>query len=202
MNEAETRAEHIDPALKAAGWGVVEGSRIHREYLITPGRLEGYGLRAKAEIADYILMYRNHKLAVIEAKAWDKPLTEGAAQAKSYAAKMSIRFAYTTNGQGLYKIDMKRGKESEIAAYPTPQELWDLTFTDQNDWRDRFAAVPFEDKSGTLGERYFRDIAIERVLEAIAEKKSRASSSRWRRAQARHSSRFKLRGSSFTLAGI
>ena len=22
MNEAETRAEHIDPALKAAGWGV------------------------------------------------------------------------------------------------------------------------------------------------------------------------------------
>ena len=41
MNEAETRAEHIDPALKAAGWGVVEGSRIHREYSITPGRVEG-----------------------------------------------------------------------------------------------------------------------------------------------------------------
>jgi type I restriction enzyme R subunit len=173
MNESETRAEHIDPALKEAGWGVVEGSRIHREYLIAPGRLEGYGLRAKPEIADYILMYRNHKLGVIEAKAWNKPLTEGAAQAKSYAGKMSIRFAYTTNGQGLYKIDMKTSKESEIAAYPTPQELWDLTFTDQNDWRDRFAAVPFEDKSGTLGERYFRDIAIERVLEAIAAEKPR-----------------------------
>jgi type I restriction enzyme R subunit len=173
MNEAETRAEHIDPALKEAGWGVVEGSRIHREYLIAPGRLEGHGLRAKPEIADYILMYRNHKLAVIEAKAWDKPFTEGAAQAKSYAAKMSIRFAYTTNGQSLYKIDMKRGDESEIAAYPTPQELWDLTFADQNDWRDRFSAVPFEDKSGTLGERYFRDIAIERVLEAIVAEKQR-----------------------------
>jgi type I restriction enzyme R subunit len=26
-NEAETRAELIDPAIKAAGWGVVEGSR-------------------------------------------------------------------------------------------------------------------------------------------------------------------------------
>jgi type I site-specific restriction endonuclease len=39
MNEAETRAEHIDPALKAAGWGVVDGSRIRREksaYEITP----------------------------------------------------------------------------------------------------------------------------------------------------------------------
>ena len=56
MNESETRAEHIDPALKTAGWGVVEGSRIHREYLIAPGRLEGYGLRAKPEIADYILI--------------------------------------------------------------------------------------------------------------------------------------------------
>ncbi|KPY75908.1 hypothetical protein ALP82_200229 [Pseudomonas savastanoi pv. fraxini] len=31
MNEAETRLEYIDPALAAAGWGVVEGSRIRRE---------------------------------------------------------------------------------------------------------------------------------------------------------------------------
>ena len=31
MNGAETRAEHIDPALKAAGWGIVEGSKILRE---------------------------------------------------------------------------------------------------------------------------------------------------------------------------
>jgi len=43
MNEAETRAEHIDPALRAAGWGVVEGSRVRREYIITLGRLEGAG---------------------------------------------------------------------------------------------------------------------------------------------------------------
>ena len=77
MNEAETRAEYIDPALKAAGWGVVEGSRILREYPITLGRIEGHGRRAKPDVADYVLVYRNHKLAVVEAKAWDKPLTEG-----------------------------------------------------------------------------------------------------------------------------
>jgi len=59
MNEAETRAEHIDPALKAAGWGVVEGSRMLREYHITEGRLEGQGRRGKAQIADYVLVYRN-----------------------------------------------------------------------------------------------------------------------------------------------
>ena len=77
MNEAETRAEHIDPALKAAGWGVVEGSRIRREYPITPGRIEGHGKRGKALTADYVLVYRNTKLAVVEAKAWDQELTEG-----------------------------------------------------------------------------------------------------------------------------
>ena len=67
MNEAETRAEHIDPALKAAGWGVVEGSRIRREYSITLGRLEGHGQRGKPLTADYVLEYRNTKLAVVEA---------------------------------------------------------------------------------------------------------------------------------------
>jgi type I restriction enzyme R subunit len=173
MNEAETRAEHIDPALKAAGWGVVEGSRIHREYHITQGRLEGQGRRAKPEIADYILMYRNHKLAVVEAKAWDAELTEGVAQAKSYATKMSIRFTYATNGQSVYAIDMADGSEGEVVQYPGPEELWNVTFAETNEWRDRLADVPFHDKGGALGDRYFRDIAIERVLEAIANNKPR-----------------------------
>ena len=62
MDEAETRAEHIDPALKATGRGVVEGSPI------TPGRIEGHGRRGKPRIADYVLVYRNRKLAVEEAK--------------------------------------------------------------------------------------------------------------------------------------
>jgi type I site-specific restriction endonuclease len=79
MNEAETRAEHIDPALKAAGWGVIEGSRVRREYPITLGRLEGHGKRAKPLIADYALVYRNIKLAVVEAEQWDEPLMEASA---------------------------------------------------------------------------------------------------------------------------
>jgi type I restriction enzyme R subunit len=173
MNEAETRAEHIDPALAAAGWGVVEGSRIRREYPITLGRLEGQGRRGKALTADYVLVYRNTKLAVLEAKAWDEPLTEGAAQAKNYAGKLAIRFAYASNGQGIYGIDMEQGTERDFQGYPTPQELWDLTFAEQNAWRDRFADVPFEDKGGYFQGRYYQDIAIERVLEAIAAEKPR-----------------------------
>jgi hypothetical protein len=80
LNEAETRAEHIDPALRAAGWGVVEGSRIRREYPIIPGRLEGAGRRGRALTADYVLEYRNTKLAVVEAKAWGESVSEGLAK--------------------------------------------------------------------------------------------------------------------------
>ena len=173
MNEAETRAEHIDPALKAAGWGVVEGSRILREYSITLGRIEGHGRRAKPLIADYVLVYRNHKLAVIEAKAWDEALTEGVAQAKDYAGKLAVRFTYATNGQGIYGIDMETGKEGETPSYPTPDNLWQLTFAKQNAWHDRFATVPFEDKGGSHPSRYYQDIAVERVMEAITAKKDR-----------------------------
>jgi type I restriction enzyme R subunit len=174
MNEAETRADHIDPALRAAGWGVVEGSRILREKqcVITPGRLLGGGKRAKAEIADYVLVYRNTKLATIEAKAWDKPHTEGVGQAKSYATKLAVRFAYATNGQKIYGIDMATGAEGDLAQYPSPDELWAQTFAEADAasavWRDRFAAIPFEDQGGTWQGRYYQDIAITRVLEAIA----------------------------------
>ncbi|ADI30166.1 EcoAI/FtnUII family type I restriction enzme subunit R [Methylotenera versatilis] len=167
MNEAETRAEHIDPALKAAGWGVVDGSYVKREH-ITLGRLQGGGKRSKQEIADYVLVYKNHKLAVIEAKAWDKHYTEGVAQAKTYAQKLNSRFAYATNGQRIYGIDMHTGKEADVTHYPSPDELWNLTFAEQNAWRDRFSEVPFEDKGGTWGARYYQHNAVEAVLEAIA----------------------------------
>jgi len=173
VNEAETRAEHIDPALKAAGWGVVESSRIRREYPITPGRIEGHGRRGKPLTADYVLEHRNTKLAVVEAKAWDEELTEGVAQAKNYAGKMAVRFTYATNGQGIYGIDMQTGKEGELAAFPTPDALWKLTFATANAWRDRFAAVPFPDKSGSWTIRFYQEIAVSRVLDAIWEGKDR-----------------------------
>jgi type I restriction enzyme R subunit len=173
MNEAETRAEHIDPALKAAGWGVVEGSRIRRAHPITPGRIEGQGRRGNPLFADYVLEYRNTKLAVVEAKAWDQALTEGLAQAKNYAKKMAVRYTYCSNGQGIYGVDMETGEEGEIPLYPTPDELWNLTFARANAWRDRFAAIPFEDKGGSHPSRYFQDIAVERAMEAIGNNRQR-----------------------------
>ena len=173
MNEAETRAEHIDPALRAAGWGVVDGSRVLREKQITLGRIEGHGKRGKPLIADYVLVYRNLKLGVVEAKALDKPFTEGVGQAKDYAQRLAIRFAYATNGRQIYRIDMQEGTEGEVAQYPSPEELWAMTFSEENAWRDRFAAVPYEDKGGSHLGRYYQEVAIERTMQAIAENKKR-----------------------------
>ena len=167
MNEAETRAELIDPALKDAGWGVVEGSRVRRE-VITLGRLQGAGKRAKQDIADYVLVYRGQKLAVIEAKRLDLPDTEGVGQAKKYAEKLQTCFTYSTNGVGIYRIDMETGAEDYVLHYPSPDELWDETFAEENEWRNRFSDVPFEDRGGTWEARYYQHNAVNKALEAIA----------------------------------
>ncbi len=172
MNEAETRAELIDPALREAGWGVVADSRVRRE-TICPGRIEGAGRRGKAEIADYVLTLRNHKLAVIEAKTEDKGPTEGVAQAKAYAEKLQARFAFSTNGRKIYRIDMATGAEGYVERYPTPDELWAEVFKAKNEWRERFAAVPFEERGGTWQTRYYQHNAIENALAAIAAGKQR-----------------------------
>ena len=173
LNEAETRAQYVDPALSIAGWGAVEDSRIRREYRITPGRLQGHGKRSKPDIADYVLVYRNHMLAVVEAKRWNLPHTQGLAQAKDYAAKLGARVAYATNGQRLYGVDMATGKEGDAASYLKPGELWDLVFAVPNLWRDRFAGVPFEDRGGTWEVRYYQDLAVNNALEAIAKQQNR-----------------------------
>jgi len=116
-NEAETRADLIDPTIRSAGWGEVDGSRVGREYQVMPGRIRGAGVRERAGIADYVLVYRDHTLAVVEAKAEDKPVTEGLAQAKRYAAMLCARFAYSTNGDGIYRADLSTGDEGPVDRY-------------------------------------------------------------------------------------
>ena len=174
MNEAETRAEHIDPALKAAGWGVVEGSRIRREYTIAPGRIEGQGRRGKPLIADYVLEYRNTKLAVVEAKAWDEATDRGSGASEELRRKDG-RFAtpIPPTARASTASTWRPARKARRRRYPTPDELWNMTFAKANAWRDRFAAVPFEDKGGSHPGRYFQDIAVERAMEAIAANKQR-----------------------------
>ena len=122
------------------------------------------------------------------------------AQAKNYAGKLAIRYTYATNGRGIYAIDMETGKEGEVAAFSFAGRTLAMTFAKADAWRDRFAAVPFEDKGGSHPSRYYQDIAIERVMQAIAANRS-ASCLRSPLARARLSSRFRLRGNYFTPGG-
>lgn len=176
MNEAQTEYEYIDPALKAAGWGVVEGSQVRKQWPISQGRLLGQGRRSKPLKADYVLRYKNRSLAVIEAKARDIYYTSGVAQAKDYAERLNVRFTYATNGLKIYGIDMQMCLEGDISHFPSPDELWNLTFpvpvttkeAENASWNERLFAVPFEDKSGTWQLRYYQDNAVTKVLEAVA----------------------------------
>ncbi len=181
MNEAQTRYDLIDTALKESGWGVVDGSRIRVEYPITAGRLTGGGRRAKALSADYVLQFKNRNIAVIEAKADTVYYTDGVAQAKDYAGRLHIRYTYSTNGRRIYQVDMETGSECDVDSFPSPDELWNMcspapsnkSAADVVDWRSRLFAVPFEDRSGTWQPRYYQDNAITHALEAVADGKKR-----------------------------
>ena len=166
--EADTRAERIDPVLRAAGWGVAEHSRVRRE-VICPGRIQVGGRRAEPLKSDYVFIYRGKKLAAMEAKRAREPHRSGVGQAKEYAQRLNARFAYASNGIDWREMDMITGKERDFSTpFPTPQELWDRTFSKANAWRDRFGVVPFETDSGKWDPRYYQHNAIDAALEAIA----------------------------------
>jgi type I restriction enzyme R subunit len=93
--------------------------------------------------------------------------------AKNYAKKLDTPFAYSTNGLRIYQVEMKTGQENYIDRYPTPDELWNATFSQVNEWRDKFAKVPFEDLNGTKELRYYQHNAVKKFLEALCQGKDR-----------------------------
>jgi type I restriction enzyme R subunit len=172
MTEDETRAELIDPKLRLSGWEM-EDAKVNRNFPITAGRIQTGGRRSQAIFADYVLSYKGIKLAVIEAKKADLGYGEGVAQAKDYAEKLRLETTFATNGKEIYSICMKTGREELVDRFPTPEELWNKTFSDQNEWRNKFAEIPFNDKGGTWKIRFYQEIAIQKTLEAVAQKKQR-----------------------------
>jgi len=170
MNEDQTEFELIEPKLKESGWNVLEGSKIHKRFKINLGRIQLGNIRASALEADYVLSYNGRKIAVVESKSDELEVGEGVGQAKNYALKLHIRFTYATNGNEIYQMDMDTGKEGLIDKFPTPDELWNKTFQKQNDWKNKFNAVP---KGGIYEPYFFQEIATNKVLDAIAENKTR-----------------------------
>ena len=184
MDESTTRRKKIDPALYAVGWEQVPESQIlneQRAYLIAPGRVEKLKARHPKKV-DYILEYKGIKLAVIEAKSDETDVSVGVPQAKQYAEMLQIRYTYATNGDSIYFIDMGvqdahgnyvvPSTEKFIDKFPSPQELWQMTFPEDNEWRDRFNLEPLN-RGGGREPRYYQANAINNVLNAVANKHNR-----------------------------
>ena len=184
MDESTTRRKKIDPKLYEVGWEQVPGSEIlneQRAYVIAPGRVEKLKARNPKKV-DYILEYNGMKLAVIEAKSDETHVSIGVPQAKLYAEMLQIRYTYSTNGDEIYFIDMGvkdandeyvvPSTEKYVDRFPSPQELWQMTFPDVNEWRDRFNAQSFNRDGGRLP-RYYQENAINNVLNAVANGQNR-----------------------------
>ena len=104
MNEADTRAELIDPKIKEAGWS--SGNNfIRRGYKINTGEIKPGGIRETILEADYVLFSKDRKVAVIEAKKSLSNVSKGIAQAKLYAKKLQLLKAYAANGKKIYEIN-------------------------------------------------------------------------------------------------
>ena len=175
MNEADTRAELIDKQLEASGWitSLETGVRVRREYNINAGEIRASGMRTGQLKADYVLEYNNIKLAVVEAKSNKLDVSEGVAQAKLYAQKLRLQTSFAANGKEIYEINHKDGTEGKVSQFPTPQQLWERTFGEANEWLERFNAVPFEDMNGMKQARYYQELAVNRAVEAVAKDKQR-----------------------------
>ncbi len=145
-------------------------SVISGEYHLTLGKLQTGAGRAKPLISDYILVYKGRKLAQIEAKSDEQEVGEGVAQAKNYAEKLHLQTTFSTNGKEIYQICMETGKEGLITNFPTPDELWNKTYKIQNNWKEKFNAIP---NGGIYEPRFYQEIATNKALEAIAEEKNR-----------------------------
>lgn len=178
MNEADTCRKHVLPALQAAGWEA-EPHSIAEQRTITDGRIVPLGkgfIRKAPKRVDYLLRYtRDFPLAVVEAKASYKTALDGMQQAKDYAATLGLKFAYATNGPEIIEFDYLTGREQARAEYPTPDELWERYRAGGRLADPQVAAKLLSPSNYRVGkgERYYQQIAINRVVEAILSDKRR-----------------------------
>lgn len=165
MNEAQTRKDLIDPALRAAGWEDAPAT-IAVEQVVAPGRIEHDGRSHKPLFADYVLMYEGRRIAVVEAKSTEKSVDAGEAQARYYAEALGVRFAYSTNGIKVRSFDLVTGKTSyfEIEAFPNPVVLMELLErTDTDTPLEKVCRqIPFLPRA-----RYYQERAVEAVIKAF-----------------------------------
>ena len=169
MTETDTRVNIIDPKLYQSGWS---NNLITREYYFTDGRKLIGGKRGKRYFVDYLLVYKNTNLAIIEAKAQNKDPLDGLQQSINYAQKLKIDFVYSTNGDKIYEHSLLCGKGRFIEDYPTPEELFYRKFGKLKEQEERVITQNFYFE-GNKKPRFYQQIAVQKAVEAIANDKNR-----------------------------
>ncbi len=168
-SEADTRSKFIDPKLYEQWW--IE-SHIVRERSFTDGRKLPWGKRAAPLFLDYLLKFHGMNLAIIEAKKYGLPVTEGLEQVKNYGKKLWVRWVYTSNGQEIYERDMQEGSGKLISYFPSPDELYERYADEYATIRQQLLSTAYYIDSDKKP-RYYQDLAITRALSALAEGKER-----------------------------
>ena len=172
LSEADTRAKLIDPTLHARGW---HEDLIKREKMVGPA----FGDPKKKGFCDYVLCLEppptkaRLTFAIVEAKAEDEMPTLGLDQAKGYAKRLQIKFAFATNGHLFTEHDFFTGLTSAprpLSEFPTPAELrarYEAGLKiDLASNRGQALFEPYH--GGESSRRYYQDAAIRATLEKIA----------------------------------
>ena len=171
MNEAETRAEHIDPALRRQAGVSLRGATSAVSI-----RSPSAGSKARAA--------RQGAHRRLCADVPQHQAGRGRGQGVGRSADRRSCASEELRRQARHPLHLRQqrpgnlrhrhadGREGELPCIPRPKNSGAAHSPKQNAWRDRFAAVPFEDGAATSG-RYYQDIAIERVLAAIADGQQR-----------------------------
>ncbi len=167
ISEADTRAELIDVKLVECGWRTSGDVRVRREFPIKIGRIVGENKRNSKLSADYVLIYKNINVGIIEAKKSSLSYTEGVRQAKEYAELLKVRFTYATNGKEIYQIDMQTGEEKFVESYPTPEELWEMTYKEDSKLWETLASIPMN-TDGRFQARYYQENAVNSAVKALS----------------------------------
>ncbi len=164
-SESDTRSKFIDPQLFHAGW---EEKHIIRERYFTDGRKIWWGKRGKQCYADYLLKNSGMNLAIVEAKKYGLPPTDGLEQVKEYGKKLDIRWVYSTNGKKIYEFDLEQGTGDYVDTFPSPQDLYQRYIDPNATLKQHLLWTPYR-LEWPIKPRYYQNIAVTKILTALAE---------------------------------
>jgi type I restriction enzyme R subunit len=183
LSERDICTKYINPALEKAGWNMK--TQIREEVSFTDGRIYVKGnlsTRGKRKRADYILYYKpNIPIAIIEAKDNKHSVMAGIQQGLGYAEILDIPTVFSSNGDGFYEHDRTCTdgtveKELALDEFPSPETLWERYKKYKGIKTEEAEQISSQDYffDGTgRNPRYYQQIAINRTVEAIANKQPR-----------------------------